>query len=136
LESDKSKEVTLSMQSSSNPTLILGGDASFDHVLTISNSVPSKQGSIPLSPSTLPPSPRMVSFDWNDLVEPHLPSSTPFQIMGIYRYIVDEGSYANILSSSAWKVLGSPKLVSATSESLDFDRRPAWEPWPPPLYAS
>jgi hypothetical protein len=82
LESDKSKEVTLSMQYSTNPTLLLGGDASFDHVLSISSSVPSEQGGIPLSLSTLPPSPRMVSFDWNDLVEPHLPSSAPFQIMG------------------------------------------------------
>jgi hypothetical protein len=133
LESDKSKEVTLSMQSSVNPTLLLGGDASFDHVLSISSFVPSEQGSIPLSLSTLPPSPRMVSFDWNDLVEPHLPSSAPFQIMGIHRCIVDEGSSASILSSSAWKVLGSPKLVSATSELLDFDRRPAWEPLASPM---
>jgi hypothetical protein len=31
--------------------------------------------------STLPPSPRMVSFDWNNLVDPFLPSSSPFQIM-------------------------------------------------------
>jgi hypothetical protein len=97
LESDKSKEVTLSMQSSVNPTLLLGGDASFDHVLSISSYVPSKQGSIPLSLSTLPPSPRMVSFDWNDLVEPHLPSFAPFQIMGVRRCIVDEGSSASIL---------------------------------------
>jgi hypothetical protein len=73
----------------------------------------------------------MVSFDWNDLVEPHLPSSAPFQIMvginklGIRRTIVDEGSSASLLSSSAWKDLGSPKLVSATSELLDFDRRPS-----------
>jgi hypothetical protein len=81
----------------------------------------------------LPPSPRMVSFDWNDLVEPHLPSSAPFQITvlvesmlkGIRRCIVDEGSSASILSSSAWKALGSPKLVSATSELLAFDRRPS-----------
>jgi hypothetical protein len=71
------------------------------HVLSISSPVPSEQGSIPLSLSTLPPIPRMVSFDWNDLVEPHLPSSAPFQIRGILRYIVDEVSYASILSSSA-----------------------------------
>jgi hypothetical protein len=63
LESDQSKEVTLSMQYLANPTLLLGGDAFFNHVLSISSSVPSEQGSIPLSPSTLPPSPMMVSFD-------------------------------------------------------------------------
>jgi hypothetical protein len=30
--------------------------------------------------ATPPPSPRMVSFDWNDLAEPCLPSSAPLQI--------------------------------------------------------
>jgi hypothetical protein len=70
LKSDKSKEVTFSMQYSVNPTLLLEGYTSFDHVLGISSLVPSKQGSIPLSLSMLPPSPRVVSFDWNDLVEP------------------------------------------------------------------
>jgi hypothetical protein len=73
----------------------------------------------------------MVSFDWNDLVEPHLPSFTPFQIRvevnstNIYRCIMDEGSSASILSSSAWKVLGSPELVSSSHELLAFDRRPS-----------
>jgi hypothetical protein len=102
LESDNSKEVTLFMPSLANPTLLLGGDASFNHVLRISSYVPSEQGGIPLSLSTIPPSPRMVSFDWNDLVEPQPPSSTPFQMMGVHRYIVDEGSSISILSSSAW----------------------------------
>ena len=72
LESDKSKEVTLLMQSSVNPTLLLGGDASFNHVLSIYSFVPFEQRSIPLSPSMLPPRPGMVSFDWNNIVEPHL----------------------------------------------------------------
>jgi hypothetical protein len=53
--------------------------------------------------------------------------------MGIHRCIVGEGSSASILSSSAWKFLGSPKLVSATSEFLDFDERPTWNPWTPPM---
>jgi hypothetical protein len=78
LESEKSKEVTSPMKYSANPTLLFMSDASFDHVLRISSYVPSKQGGISLSPSTLPPSPSMVSFDWNDIVEPCLPSSTPF----------------------------------------------------------
>jgi hypothetical protein len=100
------------MQYSVNPTLILGRDASFDHVLRNSSPIPSKKGSIPLSQSTLPPSPRMVSFDWND--------------------IVYDGSSTGILSSLAWKFLGSPKLVSATCEFFTFDKSLAWEPWPPP----
>jgi hypothetical protein len=72
--------IVVSIQPSIKPTLLLGGDASFNHVLRISSFVPFEKGSIPLSLSTLPPSPRVVSFDWNDLVEPQIPSSTPFQI--------------------------------------------------------
>jgi hypothetical protein len=78
LESDKLKEVTLLMKYLVNPTLLFKGDASFDHVLSISSFVPSSLGRIPLSSSMLPPSPREVSFDWNDLVEPRIPSSTCF----------------------------------------------------------
>ena len=71
----------------------------------------------------------MVSFDWNDLVQPRLPSYAPFQIRvevnstNIYRCIVDEGAFTSILSSSVWKVLGSLELVSASHELLAFDRR-------------
>jgi hypothetical protein len=124
-------KVVMLMQSLDDPTLLLGSDVSTDYVSSISNSVFLEQGGIPLTPSTPPPSPRMVSFDWNDLVEPLLPSSAPFQIRvevnstNIYRCIVDEGASASILSSSVWKVLGSPKLVSASHELLDFDRRPS-----------
>jgi hypothetical protein len=84
-----------------------------------------------LTSSRPPPSHRMVSFDWNDLVEPRLPYSTPFQIRvevdskNIYQCIVDEGASASILSSSAWQALGSPDLVSPSHELLDFDRRPS-----------
>jgi hypothetical protein len=56
--------------------------------------------------------------------------------MGIRRYIVDEGFFASILSSSTWKGLSSPKIALATSELLDFDKNPKWEPWSPPLYAT
>jgi hypothetical protein len=52
---------------------------STDYVFSISSSVLSEQGGIPLASSTPAPRPMMVSFDWNDLVEPHLPSSAPFQ---------------------------------------------------------
>ena len=83
LESDKSKEVILPMQYLANPTVLLGGDASFDHVFSIYSYIPSLLGIIPLSSSMFPPSPRVVSFDWNDIVETRLPSSTLFQIKGI-----------------------------------------------------
>jgi hypothetical protein len=73
----------------------------------------------------------MVSFEWNDLIEPHLPYVTPFQIRvevnstNIYRCILDEGAFASILSSLVWKVLGSPKLVCSSHELLDFDKLPS-----------
>jgi hypothetical protein len=72
----------------------------------------------------------MVSFDWNDLVEPHLPSSIPFQIRvevnskRNYRCIMDERASVSILSSS-WQDLGSSELVSDSHELLYFDRRPS-----------
>jgi hypothetical protein len=73
----------------------------------------------------------MVSFYWTDLVEPHLPSSTSFQIRvevnstKIYQCIVDEGASTSILSSSVWKVLGSLEILSSSHEILDFDRCPS-----------
>jgi hypothetical protein len=117
LESGKSKEVTFPKKSSVNTTLLFGGDAYFNHVLNIYSHVPYEQGSIPLSLSTLPPSPRMILFYWNDLVEPQ---SSSLQI-----------SYASIFSS-VWKVLGSPKLVFDTFELLTFETTPTWDPWPLP----
>jgi hypothetical protein len=117
--------------SSADPTPLLGSEVSTDYVFSISNFVLSEQGGIPLALSTPPPSPRMVSFDLNDLVEPHLPYYTHFQIRvevnstNIYQCIVDEGSSASILSSSVWEVLGRPKLVYASHEMLDFDRCPS-----------
>jgi hypothetical protein len=73
----------------------------------------------------------MVSFDWNDLVEPCLPSSTPFQIrvefnsINIYRCILDEGASTSILSSSVWIVLGSLEILSSSHELLAFDICPS-----------
>jgi hypothetical protein len=124
LKSNKSKEVTLSMQFLVNPTLLLRGDAYFDHVLSISSYVPSTQERILLSRSILPLSLRVVSSYWNDLVEPLLLSSTPFQITRILLYIVDKVTSSSILSSSTWKALGFPKIVSTICELLTFDRSP------------
>ena len=38
--------------------------------------------------------------------------------------IVDEGASVSILSSTAWKDLGSPQLVPAADQILAFNRRP------------
>jgi hypothetical protein len=46
-------------------------------------------------------------------------------LKGIHRCVVHEGSSTSILSSLAWKALYCPKIVSSTSELLDFDRKPS-----------
>ena len=42
----------------------------------------------------------------------------------ILRTIVDEGASVSILSSTAWQALGSPQLVPATDQMLDFNQIP------------
>ena len=37
---------------------------------------------------------------------------------------IDKGAYVSILSSTAWKSIGSPSLLLATDQILDFNRRP------------
>jgi hypothetical protein len=106
------------MKYSADPTLVLRSDVSFNYVFIIYSSVPSEQGGNPLLLSTLPPSTRMFSFDWNDLVQSCIPSFATFHIIvkvnlaGVYQIIVYEGSSTSILSSLCWKNLGSPKIVS------------------------
>ena len=84
-----------------------------------------------LSLSTEPsPSSEVISFDWSNLIEFCLHSSVPFQIVvnviarRILRTIIDEGDSISILSSTAWKALGSLQLVLATDQILAFNRRP------------
>jgi hypothetical protein len=70
LESDKSKGVVAPMQFSVDPALLVLVLYLLFHVLSISSSIPSAKGRIPLSSSMLPLNPRVVFFNWNDLVEP------------------------------------------------------------------
>jgi len=92
------------MQFSTGPSLHFESDVSIKHVFFIVGLEPSEQGGIPLPLSTLPPSSKSISFDWNSLVEPHIPSSTPFQIrveycsLNISRCILDEGAPTIIYS--------------------------------------
>ena len=73
------------------------------------------------------PSSEAISFDLSNLTESHLHLSVPFQIVvnvtarRILRTIVDEGASVSILSSTAWKALGSPQLVLATDQILAFN---------------
>jgi len=82
-----------------------------------------------------PPSNDVISFDWNSLAKPCPPLSIPFQIIVqvVDKYInltiIYEGASINILSSTAWKELGSLKHVPSTNNLLDFNRghnEPLW----------
>ena len=84
-----------------------------------------------MSVSTEPSmSSEVISFDWSNLIESYLHSSVPFQIVvnvtarRILRTIIDEGDSVSIVSSIAWRALGSPHLVPATDQILDFNRIP------------
>jgi hypothetical protein len=69
LESDISKGVVTPMQFSVDPSFLILVLYLLCHVLIISSAIPFAQWSIPLSLSMLPPSPKVVSFNWNDIVE-------------------------------------------------------------------
>jgi hypothetical protein len=60
--------VVMLMQYLVDPTLLMGSDVSTNYVFSISISVLSEQGDILSTSITPPPSLRLVSFDWNDLV--------------------------------------------------------------------
>jgi len=118
------------VQSLADYTPLSRGEVPNKRVCLISSTESSGIGGIPLSSNVPPPSSNSVSFNWDSLVKPHLPSIAPFQInarvnsTNIYRCMVDEGSSASIISSLTWKALGSPKLLTTQSQLLAYDRRP------------
>ena len=75
-----------------------------------------------------PPSNLVVSFNWNLLGRPRLPANVPFRIIvQAYRMvmvgtIIDEGASMSILSSTAWKALGSPSLLPEMRNLTGFDK--------------
>ena len=85
------------------------------------------QQSLSIEPS---PNSEVISFDWSNLTEYHIHSSVPFQIVvrvttkSILHTIIDEGASVSIISSTAWQAIGSPPLVIATDQIMDFNRRP------------
>jgi hypothetical protein len=122
--------VVNTIRSSVDPTLPSESELNTTDVFFVSSDC-SGQGDIPSISTEPPPSTEVISFDWNSLAEPRLPSSIPFQIIVqvvdkyIYHTIIDEGASISILSSTAWKDLGSPELVPTTNHLLDFNRRPS-----------
>jgi hypothetical protein len=116
------------MQYSINPTLPLEGVASFNHVINISTNAPSDQERVLLSPSTLPPSPGKVPFDWDGLVGYPMPPPMSFQVRDVIRYIMEKVPSASTLFSSTWRALGFPKLVSTIRKTLTFHKNPTRDP--------
>lgn len=70
----------------------------------------------------------VVSFNWNQLARPHLPSNVPFRIIvQVYKMImsstiIDEGASVYILSSTTWKVLDSPFIFPETRNLSGFNK--------------
>jgi hypothetical protein len=114
--------------SSVDPTLPLKSETDIAHVFLVDIDSPVLGGISP-TPMEPPPSNQVIIFNWNVLTGPHLPSYIPFQIIvqvcgrDIPQTIVDEGASISILSSIAWKDLGSPPLAPVTQNLLDFNRR-------------
>ena len=78
--------------------------------------------------SVPPPSSLVTSFYWNRLARSCIPSNVPFRIivqvykMIVFGTIIDEGASVSILSSIAWKVLGSPSLLLETQNLSGFNK--------------
>jgi hypothetical protein len=65
-----------------------------------------------------------------------MPPPMYFPGRDIIRYITEMITSGITLSSSTWRALGLPDLVSVLPKILTFHRRSAWEPWPPPWLAA
>jgi hypothetical protein len=137
------EEVVVSMQYSINPTLLLLSDKSKEaftpmqllvdplvlllyllcHILSISSTSPSEEERVLLFLSSLPPSLDEVPFDWDDLMGHPIPPPMSFPLRDIIRTITGTMYSVITFSSSTWRALGFPELLSAIRKVLTFDRR-------------
>jgi hypothetical protein len=114
--------------SSVNTTLPLESEFDTTQVLLFTIDSSRQCGISPIS-SEPPPSIEVISFDWNRLMDPCLPSYLHFQIIvyicdkNIYRTIIDKGASIIILSSTSWQYIGSPHHVSVTHHLMVFNRK-------------
>jgi hypothetical protein len=81
--------------------------------------------------SSLPPSLHEVPFDWDGLVGYPMPPPMSFPGRDIILYITKTITSVSTLSSSTWRALGLPELVSVLRKILTFHIRSVREPWPP-----
>ena len=99
-------EAVESILVSINPTLPSESEVSTSHIFFTASSELTEQGGTELVLDQPPPSSRIASFDWDILVEPLLPSHTPFQIKVkfelylIAHCIIDEGALVSIFFCS------------------------------------
>ena len=98
-------EVISLTQSSSSPSLPIESENHPAVVFVVSSHCSMQEEVLSLSMGTSPSS-EVISFYWSNLIESHLHSSVPFQIViriiskSILRTIVDEGASVSILSST------------------------------------
>ena len=71
------------MQSLANPTLLMEGDASFNHIVNIFDNAPSEHERVFLSPIALPPSLEEVPFNWDGLGGYPMPPPMSFMVRDI-----------------------------------------------------
>jgi len=120
-------EVIDLIQSSVDPTLPLESEVDTTHDFIITSGSFKQGGISPISMEP-PPSTEVTSFDWNRLLEPHLPSCMSFQItvhffdMIIHHTILDEGYVVIIISSTTWKDIVFPHLLSVTHNLLALNK--------------
>ena len=118
-------EVVPSTESSYSRSLLIKSENHPAEVFVVSSdcSMQEEVLSLSIEPS---PSSEVISFDWSNLTEYRLHSSVPFQISvpvtakSILRTNIDEGAYVSILSSTAWKAIGSPFACASYRSDTSF----------------
>jgi hypothetical protein len=126
------EEVVVPVQYLVDPTHLMGTNSSFNHVIIILDPTPYEREICILSLSVLPPSPKKVPFNWDGLIGYPIPPPMSFPVRDIILSITKTIYYISALSSSTWRALGFPKIMSSICKILTFHRSPTWEPWLPP----
>jgi len=128
------EEVTTLVPFMVKPTLPENSDAPSSHVINIPSLPPSEQERFILPPNTLSLSSDEVHFNWDDLTGHPIPPPMSIPLRDIIQTIAETMYFVITLSSSTWRDLGFPKILSAIRRILTFDRRSGQEPWPPTLH--
>jgi hypothetical protein len=120
-------EVVILIQSLINPTLPLESEVDTTQVFLVTLDSSDKGAFHPFqwNPLQVLRSFPLIGIGWWSLTFlPACLSKSYVQVCNttIHHTIVDEGASVSILSSTTWKAMGSPQLVSVTHHLLDFNR--------------